>query len=51
MENPLSQVLTVNEAADIYGVKAGTIKQCCLGQRGLPRVLLRMNFVNPVNSG
>lgn len=36
MENPLNQVLTVNEAAEIYGVKPGTIKRCCLGQHGLP---------------
>lgn len=36
MESPLSEVLTVNEAAELYGVPQDTLKHACAGHHGFP---------------
>lgn len=36
MENQLSQVLTINEAAELYGISQNTLKSACAGQHGFP---------------
>lgn len=36
MENPLNQVLTVNEAAELYGVSQDALKHACAGHHGFP---------------
>lgn len=36
MENPLDQVMTLNEAAERYGVPPDTLKASCAGQHGVP---------------